>query len=341
VSTFWFLVLGALFATYFALAGIDYGVGLLLPTMRGDTERRRALNAIGPMFLGNEVWIVGAAGVLIAAFPRIEGELFGATYPVLVAVLLGLVAINAGVQLRSRGRRRRGFDLLIAVSSATLAVGWGMLLGALVTGLPLTADGHVTGFSTLLSPYTIISGIANGLLVLVHGVTFLAWRTGRQIPGGHRLAAAAAALVAVVPVVGALQGTVVRHPASATVLVVVIACAAAGAGLALRRGRAGLAFLASTLATALPVIAVGAALFPDVLVSTVDPAGTVTVAGGAAGEAALRLLTFAAAPLLPVLVAVQAACWWYFGRPGTAFPQIGPDRARPGPRRLGPGAVHW
>src|SRR5688572_22830904 len=109
MELFWYAILGGLFAAYFGLAGIDYGVGLVLPTIRDEADRRRALNAIGPMFLGNEVWIVGAAGVLIAAFPRLEGELFVATSPILVAVLLGLVAINAAVQLRSRGRRRRGF----------------------------------------------------------------------------------------------------------------------------------------------------------------------------------------------------------------------------------------
>ena len=314
MTTFWFCVLGVLLATYFALGGIDYGVGLLLPTMRGEDERRRALNAIGPMFLGNEVWIVGAVGVLIAAFPRIEAGLFGATYPLLVAVLLGLVAVNAGVQLRSRGRRRRGFDALIALASATLAIGWGVLLGALVTGLPLTGGGQVAGFRTLLTPYAMICGVANGLLVLAHGTAFLAWRTGKIRAGGARPAFVAAALAVLVPVVGAVQGTVARNPGSATVLVVVIACAAAGAGVALRRGRLGLAFLATTVATALPVVAAGVALYPDVLVSTVDPAGTVSVAGGAAGDGALRILLFAAGPLLPVLVAVQVAGWWLFRR---------------------------
>src|SRR5262249_13831806 len=212
-------------------------------------------------------------------------------------------------------------------------------LGALVTGLPLTADGRVTSFVALLSPYTIISGLANGLLVLWHGTTFLAWRTGTKPSGGQRLAFVAAMLVALVPVVGAGRGTVARHPGSATVLVVVIACAVAGSGLALRRGRAGLAFLASTVATALPVVAVGAALYPDVLVSTVDPAATVSVAGGAAGPDSLRLLAYAPAPFLPLLVALQAACWWLFRR--RAVFQPGQDRAQPGLRRLGPGAVYW
>ena len=99
MSTAWYCVLGAVFVAYFVLGGLDQGVVMLLPTLRGDDARRSALNAIGPMFLGNEVWIVGAVGVLIAAFPRLEAELFHAAYPALIAAVLGLAALNAGVRL--------------------------------------------------------------------------------------------------------------------------------------------------------------------------------------------------------------------------------------------------
>lgn len=287
MTTFWFIVLGVLFAVYFGLAGIDYGVGMLLPAHRGGRERRLALNAIGPMFLGNEVWIVGAAGVLIAAFPRLEAELFHATYPLLVAILLGLVAVNAGVQLRSRGRRPGGFDALITLASATLAVGWGMLLGSLLNDWP----------------YTLLCGIVHALLVLAHGCAYLAWRRGDDRM--RRIGVPTAFVAALGVVLAGASAGHVRNPLPAVVLGLLVAGAVAGAGVLLRRRRSGPAVLLTGLATALPVVVVGVALYPNVLVPVAD---------AAAGDASLRLLAYAAAPLLPVLAAVQVACWLLFRR---------------------------
>jgi cytochrome d ubiquinol oxidase subunit II len=370
VSTFWYTILGLIFVLYFVLGGLDQGVAMLLPALRGDGERRAALNAIGPMFLGNEVWAVGAAGLLMAAFPRLDGELYAAAYPALIAIVLGLVALNAGVQLRSRGRRRAGFDALIAASGLTLAVGWGLLFGVLLHGVPLGADGHVHGFAPLADPQVWFTALGNALLVLLHGAAFLLWRLadGAARERMRRLVTRLAPIAAgaVVLVLGGwyLQNPDgIRNPAAGTLLALAIAAAAlaagflaragagagagarvdAGAGAARRGGASGLlaahagagageagrggasglpaarpragagrAFAATAVACALPVIAAAAALFPAVLASTLDPGATVTVDEAAAGTETLRLLALGAAPLLPVLVAVQAACWWLF-----------------------------
>ncbi|WP_432987262.1 cytochrome d ubiquinol oxidase subunit II [Dactylosporangium sp. CA-233914] len=317
MSTVWYCILGALFATYFALGGLDQGVAMLLPVLRGDGERRAALNAIGPMFLGNEVWIVGAAGVLIAAFPRLEGELFGAAYPVLVAAVLGLLALNAGVQLRSRGRRRGGFDALIAASGVTLATAWGLLFGVLLHGVALTADVHVHGLAPLAAPEVWFTALANVLLVLANGAAYLLWK--RRDERMRRLVARLA------PIAGGVCALAIggwylaapagiRNPVAGTVLGGAIVAATLAAAALARRGAAGRAFGFTAVACALPVVAAASALFPTVLASTVDPGATVTVDAAAAGRDTLRLLALGAAPLLPVLVAVQAACWWLFRR---------------------------
>jgi cytochrome d ubiquinol oxidase subunit II len=334
MEVFWYGVLGAILFAYFALGGLDYGVGLLLPAMLTERDRRRALNAVGPRFLGNEVWIVAAAGVLIAAFPRLEGELFGAVYPVFVAVLLALVAVNAAWQLRSRGRVRRGLELagslvasrpraapfvdaVILAASAVLALGWGVLLGGLLTGRPVGADGHVASYAGLLGWYPLLVGLATAGLFTVHGAVYLAWRLdaprARAIASG--MFAPVAALAALAGLLGYLSPAVraaVANPAVATSLVLLIPVALAGSALALRAGRGGLATLATGCAAGLPVLATGAALYPGVLVSTVDDAATVTVAGGAAGPDALALLAAIAGPLLPILIAAQVACWWLY-----------------------------
>ncbi|WP_433217007.1 cytochrome d ubiquinol oxidase subunit II [Dactylosporangium sp. CS-047395] len=305
MSTVWYTILGLVFVLYLVLGGLDQGVAMLLPTMRGDGERRAALNAIGPMFLGNEVWVVGAAGLLIAAFPRLEGELFGAAYPAVVAAVLGLAGLVAGVQLRGRGKRRGGFDVLIAGSGLTLAGAWGLIFGVLLHGAPIGADGHVHGLAPFADPMVWLTALANVLLVLAHGSAFLRRRAVRL----HLVAGAVAALTVAGWWVAAPGG--IRNPLAGTVLGVACAAAVVAGGFLRRPGAA---FAATAVACALPVVAAASALFPAVLASTLDPGATVTVDGAAAGEDALRLLTLGAAPLLPVLVAVQAAGWWLFRR---------------------------
>lgn len=324
----WYAMLGALLAGYFALAGFDYGVGLTLPAVgREDAGRRGALNALGAYFLGNEVWIVAAVGVLLAAFPRLEGELFAAAYPLVLAMLLGLVAINAGVQLRGRARRgRRALDRLVVGGSALLAAGWGLLLGNLLTGVPLEGAGRVRAYAGLVDWYPLLTGACLAVLFALHGCAFLALRADgmarvRARRLARRLVVPAASLV-VAAVAGAAAHPGVRHavaqPLAGAVLAGVLLSAVLAAGFALRARRGDLAVVATGLAAALPVLAIGAALYPAVLVSTVDPSATVTVASGAAGDGALRLLTVAALPLLPALMAVQAANWWLFARPRAA-----------------------
>jgi cytochrome bd ubiquinol oxidase subunit II len=262
MTTFWLVTLGILFGLYFALGGIDYGVALLLPTLGGEPARTAALNAIGPMFLGNEVWVVAATGVLLAVFPGVESGLFTGTYPVLVTVLLGLVAINAAVQLRGRAGRRAGFDAVITGSGFVLAAGWGVVLGSLL-------------------PERVTFGLLTGALALVQGATFL------DRPSRRPLALVAAGLTGTVVLVERFGGIslVLAGLLVAALLVV-----------ALTRS-----LVASSIAAALPVFVVGARVYRDLLAS-------------ASGDHALRVLTIAAVPLLPVLVLVQVAGWWYFRR---------------------------
>lgn len=312
MSSLWYAILGLLFMASFALGGLDQGVALLLPLHRTSAARKAALNAVGPRFLGNEVWIVGAVGVLVAAFPRLEGELFGAAYPVIIVVVLGLIALNAGVQLRGRSSRPGGFDALITAGALVLAVGWGLLLGVVLHGVPMTADGHVHGFAPLGSQAVWLTALVNVVLVVANGAAYLAWQgdsTNTRVL--RRVGPVGAVLVVLAAGVWYLQDPPgVRNPLLATAL----AAATAGALLTTRFVTGGRAFTATLVACALPVITVALARYPGVLASTMDPGATVTVDSAAAGGDTLRLLAIGAAPLLPVLVAVQVSCWWLFRR---------------------------
>ncbi|MEW2143876.1 cytochrome d ubiquinol oxidase subunit II [Micromonospora vinacea] len=319
----WYALLGLFFASYLVLAGYDYGVGLLLARGVGPAGRREALTALGPFFLGNEVWLVAAMGILFGAFPLLEGELLAGCYPAVVGALVGVILVTVGVQLRSRPddeRVRARWDRVVMIGSALAALGWGVLLAALLQGVPLKADGHVAGVTHLVTPFAAAAGLAMVALVAVHGATFLTLRLSAETAAAvgrtaRRLVPVALTAVALATVVGLLSARVrdaVQRPAVAVLLPVLLVATLLAARAALARRRPGWALVATGAALALPVVLVGAALWPYVLVSTTDPDASLLVADAAASAPTLRLLGWVALPLLPALLGFQAMCWWVF-----------------------------
>ncbi|MER7457151.1 cytochrome d ubiquinol oxidase subunit II [Micromonospora sp. NPDC126480] len=319
----WYALLGAFFATYLVLGGYDYGVGLLLARRTDPAHRRQTLNALGPFFLGNEVWLVAAVGILFGAFPVLEGELLSGLYPAVVGALAGVILVTAGVQLRSRpasDRARATWDRVVVAGSLLAALGWGAVLGGLLQGVPLHADGHVAGVTHLGTPFVAATGLALVALVALHGATFLALRlpaadaepmarlAGRLVP----MALAAVGAVAVVGLLSDRVRAAAQRPAVGVLLLALLVAAVLAARAALARRRPGLAFAATATALAVPVALVGATLWPYALVSTVDPAASLTVADAAASAPTLRLLGWLTLPLLPALLGFQAMCWWVF-----------------------------
>jgi cytochrome d ubiquinol oxidase subunit II len=318
VETIWYALLGLFFAAYLVLGGYDYGSGVLLARARTPQARRGLLNAVGPFFLGNEVWLVAAMGILFGAFPILEGELLSGLYPAVALALVGVILVTAAVQLRSRSEKHRGgWDWLVIGGSALTALGWGAVLGGLLQGVPLHEDGHVAGVGHVVTPFAAASGLTLLALVSVHGAAFLAMRLpeGGFAQIGRRLVPWALAAVAGTAVVGVLSSRVraaVEQPAPAVLLLGVLAAALLAAGGAWRRGRPGAAFVATSVALVVPVVLVGAATWPYALVSTVDPAASLTVADVAASGPTLRLLSWLAVPLVPALLGFQMMCWWIF-----------------------------
>ncbi|MBM0227141.1 MULTISPECIES: cytochrome d ubiquinol oxidase subunit II [Micromonospora] len=319
----WYALLGLFFATYLVLGGYDYGVGLLLARRTAPATRRAALNAVGPFFLGNEVWLVAAVGILFGAFPTLEGELLSGLYPAVLGALAGVVLVTAGVQLRSRPageRARAGWDRVVVTGSALAALGWGALLAGLLQGVPLRADGHVAGMTHVFTPFVAAAALAMLTLVAAQGATFLTLRLPATEVApvarlARRLIPVAFATVGAATVLGLLSDRVraaVVQPAAAVLLPLALVAALLAARTALRWRRPGLAFAATSAALALPVLLVGAALWPWALVSTVEPGAGLTVADAAASGPTLRLLGWLTLPLLPALLGFQAMSWWVF-----------------------------
>ncbi|WP_433787018.1 cytochrome d ubiquinol oxidase subunit II [Actinomycetospora sp. CA-101289] len=309
LPTLWFALAVTCWVLFFVLEGFDFGVGVLAGVLgRDDHERGAGVTTIGPVWDGNEVWLVAAVGVTFAAFPDWYAALMSGLYLPFVLVLLALAARGVALEFRGKGgtaRWRAGCDAVLAASSLAVAALWGAVLGVLATGLALGPDGEVvgSGLGRSLAPLVggpALLGAALGVAVaLVQGAAFLGLRTTGPLRGRARRAA----LVALVPV--AVLVAVVAPLGLVAVAVVAVLVAAR---------REVLAFAAASLAVAGAVVAVLAAHLPVVLPSTLDPAASLTIAGAAASPGALRLITLAAVLVLPGVVAYQAFSYWVFRR---------------------------
>ena len=205
LTTFWFLVIAVLWTGYFFLEGFDFGVGMLLhPLGRNEVDRRVMINTIGPVWDGNEVWLLTAGGATFAAFPNWYATLFSGFYLPLLFILLALIL--RGVAFEYRGKVdsvpwRRSWDLCIAVGSWVPAVLWGVAFANIVRGVPIDRAGDFTGnLFTLLNPFALLGGVASASLFLFHGANFLALKSDGDI---RRRARATSTVVGAVAVVAA------------------------------------------------------------------------------------------------------------------------------------------
>jgi len=321
LTTFWFIAIAVLFVGYFVLEGFDFGVGILLPVLgRDDTRRRVLINTIGPVWDGNEVWLIAAGGAMFAAFPEWYATVFSGFYLPLLLILLAL--IGRGVAFEYRGKRehpqwRRRWDRTIVAGSLVPAVLWGVAFANIVRGVPVDAAGEYAGtLWTLLNPYALLGGATTLALFALHGAVFLALKTSGEIRDDANRLARRLGPVAVVLAAGFLAATLAVTGATGPVLGLAGAAAAAlvGALVANRRRREGWAFAGTAVAIGLAVVALFTALFPDVLPSTLDPAYTLTTSNASSSPYTLRIMTWVALVFLSLVVGYQAWSYWVFRR---------------------------
>ncbi|MCX2948633.1 cytochrome d ubiquinol oxidase subunit II [Lentzea sp. NEAU-D7] len=310
METLWFCLIALLWLGYLFLEGFDFGVGMLLPFLgRDNTERRVMINTIGPVWDGNEVWLLVAGGATFAAFPGWYAALFSAAYLPLTLFLVAL--IGRGVAFEYRGkvdseRWRKVWDAVIFVGSWVAALGVGLIIATTVTGLPIDAAGDRVG-----SPFaairleTLLGALAIAGYALVHGAIFVALKTEGEIRERARRTALKISPIALLPLVALLL-----HVAGVWALPVLVF-----AGLALWRlwvGREGQAFAFMGLAVAATVTVLFASLYPNVLPSTLDPAYSLTVAGAASSPYTLMVMTWVAAFGTPAVLIYQGWTYWVF-----------------------------
>ena len=315
LTTVWFLAIAVLFTGYFVLEGFDFGVGALLPVLgRDDRERRVLINTIGPVWDGNEVWVITAGGAMFAAFPHWYASLFSGMYLPLFVILLALIVRGVAFEYRGKGETdtwRRGWDACLTVGSAVPAFLWGVVVGNIVRGVPLDASHDFTGsVLDLLNGYALLGGLTTLLLFSTHGAYFLHLKTAGEISERARRLGLKLALATAVPAAAFLIWTQIAFGSGWSLALIVACVASLAAALALdATGRSGWAFAATAGTVMLASAALFTSLWPNVLPSTGDPAGTLTAVNAAATEKTLGIMTWAAVIFLPIALLYQA--WSY------------------------------
>jgi cytochrome d ubiquinol oxidase subunit II len=320
LTDIWFLLIALLWTGYFVLEGFDFGVGMLLPVVgRTETDRRVAVNTVGPVWDGNEVWLIVAGGATFAAFPEWYASLFSGFYLALLLILVALIVRGVAFEFRGKidsDRWRRNWDRAIVVSSALPALLWGVAFANIVAGVPLDADHEFTGtLFTLLNPYALLGGLATLSLFALHGAVFLSLKTTGDVRRRARGAAHGTGLVAILAGGSFLAWTFAAHGAWWTLVPVVVAASAlVGAVLMTHRMREGWAFLLTATAIVAVTVTLFGSLYPDVLPSSTDPANSLNVVNAASTPYTLTIMTWVAVVFTPIVVAYQAWTFWVFRR---------------------------
>ncbi len=318
LTTVWFILIAVLWTGYFVLEGFDFGVGILLPFLgRGDAERRTIINTIGPVWDGNEVWLITAGGATFAAFPLWYASLFSGFYLALLLILVGLIVRGVCFEFRSKvdsERWRRTWDRAIFWGSALPALLWGVAFGNIVRGVPLNAAGTYTGnLLTLLNPYGLLGGLALLTLCTLHGAIFLSLKTTGELRARARRAALRVAVATVPLAAGFLLASQLAHGRPATDVTAALAAVALLAGVAaIRGGREGWAFLGTSVTLVLAVATLFGDLWPDVLPSSTAAAYSLTVHNAASAHYTLAVMTWVAVIFTPVVIAYQGWTYWVF-----------------------------
>ncbi|RAV09365.1 cytochrome d ubiquinol oxidase subunit II [Mycolicibacterium sp. GF69] len=323
LQEWWFVVLAGLFLGFFVLEGFDFGVGMLMGMFGrtgDDPERRRraVLNTIGPVWDGNEVWLITAGGAMFAAFPDWYATMFSGLYlpllAILVAMILRVVAIEWRGKIDDPGWRRWA-DVGIAVGSWVPAVLWGVAFAALVRGLPIDADKRMhASIGDLLNGYTLLGGAATAGLFLFHGAVFVALKTEGAVRDDALRFAGRLAL----PVTAVLASfglwTQLAHGKDWTWIVLLVAgLAQLAATIRVWRGIGeGWAFGYTTVVVAALVVLLFGVLYPNLMPSTLDPAYSLTVGNASSSPYTLRIMSWAALVFAPLVLMYQGWTYWVF-----------------------------
>lgn len=324
LQTFWFVLIAVLWVGYFILEGFDFGVGVLLPFVsKNEADRRAVLTTLGPVWDGNEVWVLVAGGATFAAFPEWYATLFSGFYLPLFLILVSLIVRGVAFEYRSKygkAQWRQRWDIAIVTASFIPALLWGVAFANIVRGVPIekSADGYleyVGGFFNLLNPYALLGGVVTLTVFLTHGAIFISLKTDGAIRERARTLALKIGLVAAVAAVAFLAWTNLALPEfnglvfGLSLIVAVLWLAGLFAVLKVREGWAFI-FSAGTIATFVSTLFY--ALYPRVMPSSLGSQFDLTITNASATENTLTVMSWVAVVMTPLVLVYQGWTYWVF-----------------------------
>ena len=325
LNTIWFLLVGILFTGYAILDGFDFGVGILHLFVKKDEDRRILLNSIGPVWDGNEVWLVTGGGALFAAFPGAYATVFSGFYNAFMLLLAALIFRAVSIEFRSKepGKAwRQGWDIAFSVGSFLAAFLIGVALGNITRGIPLDTQGDFIGtFIGLLNPYSLLLGVTVVALFAMHGAIFLVMKTEGELQAtikgwvprliGVFLILFLSFNVATFFECPDLVAVMMTRPHGFLILALDIAVALSIPRM-IRKGAEFGAFLMSSLTMVLLMAVLGISYFPHIVMSMPDPSNSLTIYNCASSQKTLGIMLIIAIIGIPIVLAYTVSIYWIF-----------------------------
>jgi len=325
LNTIWFILIGILLAGYAILDGFDLGVGALHLLTKTDQERRLAINSIGPVWDGNEVWLVTAGGALFAAFPEVYATVFSGFYTAFMLLLFVLIFRAVSIEFRSKQPMRwwrQMWDVLFSIASIFIAFLMGVALGNIATGISLNSDKEFYGsFLSLINPFTVLVGITTVALFMMHGAIYLVMKTEGEMHDKVRKWVNNTIIFFVICYVTTTMATLIylphmvepfkQHPVLFLVALLNM-LAIANIPREIYHGRDFYAFLSScgSILALIALLAIG--IFPNMVLSMPNVANSLTIYNGASSQKTLMIMLIIAIIGIPFVLAYTVSIYWIF-----------------------------
>lgn len=325
LATWWFLVIGGVFSGYAILDGFDLGAGALHLFFNKEESRRKALNAIGPVWDGNEVWLVIGGGALFAGFPLVYATIFSAFYEPFMVFLVMLIFRAISIEFRSKEPMlwwRKTWDVSYSVSSIILTLSLGLILGNIIQGLALDENFVYRGtLGDFFNPYAILVAFTTLSLFMMHGAIYLVMKTENRLYAKLTVIVKNTTIffVLMFSITSVVTLLYVPHMAGrykdvpymfAFPILAILAVANITRQISKRKYR--YAFMSSAFVTAMLMVLVAVGLFPNIILSSIDPAYSITVHNGSSTDKSLKIILLFAVIGVPIVATYTTFVFWTF-----------------------------
>lgn len=323
LNIFWFCVVAFFLAGFLVLDGFDFGVGAIMPFVaKTDSERRTILNSIGHCWDGNEVWLITAGAAIFAAFPNWYATLFSGFYLAFFLVLVALIVRGVSLEFRSKiesTKWRKNWDLAFFISSSLAAILFGVAVANIMKGVPIDANMEYAGtFFSLLTPFALLGGVVTLLLFSFHGSLYLTLKSADEVFNqkiavvSKKLGVATLIVVVLFVIYAAFVTNLLSNGILPILATLIAAASLIVAVLSAMQGKAGRGFLGTSLTILFVGVMIFATIFPNVMISTLDPSWNLTIYNASSSAYTLKIMSIIAATMTPIIIAYQAWSFWVF-----------------------------